>query len=149
MRSPQSLVISLFVLSIAGTLITTLTAAAEPIANSAEDFDVARRFAMNIKNYDVTPKIFYEAAYRALIKRGWEVELNESTHLVGKRTTKYDEVYKVDISWVGDIVTVAFVPGFHKSLSRSWLKNLGSDIKQQITPYKKKIEIVPPSPPGA
>lgn len=130
-----------------GLLSTAQTVFAASTEQSSSDVDTARRFAMNIKNYDVTPKIFHEAAYRALIKRGWEVEVNESTHLVGMRT-QHDQIYKVDISWVGDIVTVAFVPGFHKSVSRNWLKNLGSDIKKQIAPLKKnKIEVVAPVPP--
>lgn len=139
----------LFVINIAGTLITAQTVVAASAENSSEDADVARRFAMNIKNYNVTPTIFHDAAYRALIKRGWTVEVNEATRLVGMRT-QHNEVYKVEISWVGDIVTVAFVPGFHKSTSRNWLKNLGADIKQQITPFKKNrmIEVVPPQPSG-
>jgi hypothetical protein len=103
-----------------------------------------KRVAENYKNYAVTPQAFYEAAYRALLKRGWKVEVNEQTRLVGN-LAHGDELYKVEIRYADDVISVAFVEGFHTE-ERRWLKLLSKDIKQELAPLKKKS--APPPPPS-
>lgn len=115
------------------------------VSGYEDDDFVPKRVAMNVRNYEVTPQVFYESAYRALLKREWKVETNEQTRLVGS-LSEDSQLYKVEILYADDIITVRFVEGHHNPYGRRWLKNLASDIKKQIAPLKKNLRVVPPAP---
>ncbi len=131
----------------ASSVVLLLPAQIVYAANGGDTNDsyAPKRVAMNVRNYEVTPQVFYEAAYRALLKRGWKVETNEQTRLVGN-LSEGDDLYKVEILYAGDIITVRFVEGYHHPFKRKWLKNLAVDIRQEILPLKKKAHVVPPAP---
>lgn len=128
------------------TLLATLSPAQADVDEfHSTDFGPPKPASMNVRNYDVTPKAFYESAYRALVKRGWKVETNELTRLVGSRS-RGSEQYKVEIRFANDVISVGFVSGFHHSTQRNWLKNLAADIKQEIKPLKRRTVVAPPAP---
>jgi len=116
------------------------TAAATPIP----DDEVRRPYTDSYRNYDITPEKFYEAAYRALVRRGWKIERNEQTRLVGYME-KYGEQYKVQVRLIADIVDIRYVDGYGSALRRGWLKNLGKDIKIALMPLYNKNKAPPPS----
>jgi len=111
------------------------------------DSEGRRAYSDSYQNYDITPQAFYDAAYRALLKRGWKIEKHELTWLVGSRD-KYGSHYKVQIRLIGDLVDVRYVPGYASDIKRSWLVSLGEDIKLTLRPLRKKaaVMVAPPEP---
>lgn len=138
----------LFLFNMAATLLPSQRVLAAEEDKTFSNPDAPKPYSMNVKNYTISPQAFYDAAYRALIKRGWKVEIHELSMLVGSRSSG-SQVYKVGIRFANDLITIGYMPGFQHDYKRNWLKNLGIDIKKEITPLKKKILVVPPAPSGA
>lgn len=87
MKSLIVLVAGLFLVNVAATLLPSQRVLAAEEDKTFSDPAAPKPYSMNVKNYTVSPQAFYDAAYRALIKRGWKVETHELNMLVGSRSS--------------------------------------------------------------